>query len=308
MSYIWDHSTKVYSGTENSDSALTLGMTFQTVESVEITHISFWKTSNDTDTARTIGIYNDAGTLIGTGSSSGEPTGTAQWLDIALDTPLTTTASAWYTAAVFHPGAYYPATSSYFNVGYFSADGKVYAASSEEASAATAVDGSGSFHYGGSIGYPDGTFNAADYWIDVKYSTSGGGVVEGAGSAAGSAIAAASGKAIKSAVGSVDGVGSAAATGRPRAATTGSAAGSSQASAVGAKRVAVAASAAGHSTAQATGFTSGIVSAVGTAAGTSTAHGTFVLQSVAERTLSVSGEQRGLLVPSEDRTLQLIGE
>lgn len=332
MPYIWDHSSKTYGGTEFSESTpgtgITLGMTFWSTEPVEITHVGFWKVSADTATSRTIAVYDASGNVVASGSSSGEATGSAGWVEIALDTPLTTVAFDAYTAAVFHTVDHmnYPASSGYFTLtGYDSADSKVHAASTAEADAASAVNGNGTFGYDSAISFPTGEFGAADYWVDVKYTggtteaaagaasgtaaatSTGHSTASTAGSAAGSTTAAAAGRALKSATGTAAGVGSAAATGRPRAATAGAAAGSATVNGSGARRTAAAASATGTAGVVGVGFLAGIVAVVGNAAGTATALGIYVLQSAPERTLLVPREQRALSVLSENRTLQVTG-
>lgn len=133
------------------------------------------------------------------------------------------------------------------------------------------------------------------------------GTANGVGSAAGSTTAAAAGGALKSAAGTASGVGSAAATARPRTAAAGAAIGSSSATAVGAKRAAAAGSAAGSAAVSGIGFMSGLVAAAGHAAGVATVHGSYALQSVPERTLTVLGEQRALSAIAENRTLQVTG-
>src|SRR6478609_320276 len=80
-----------YTGTENNDSGngqeLTLGAVVSAFAPVTITHVKFWKVSNDTATSRTVALYDYAGAMLASGTSSGEPVGVAQWVTVPLTVP-----------------------------------------------------------------------------------------------------------------------------------------------------------------------------------------------------------------------------
>jgi hypothetical protein len=185
---MWDHSITTYSGTENSDFGngqnLTLGVVFSPVKAGFITHISFWKTSIDTATSRTVALYNSSGTMVASGTSSSEPTGTAQWVEVALSSPYAVSAAAVttnnYTAAVYYAQERYPATSSVFTAGMYSPTSAFYFLSSTEA-VGKGFGGNGLFVYdtSGAIAPPTGAFGNGNYWIDVKWSGSGSSSITG---------------------------------------------------------------------------------------------------------------------------------
>lgn len=196
----WTGSVASYTGTENDDggaTGLTLGTHFSPVKAGNITHIRFWKTSIDTATSRTVGIFDFTGTLFTSTTTSGEPVGTAQWIDVTLTTPLAVSnASALtvnYIAAVYYAQQRYPATSFVFSGGgspngqskYTSPNAALYSPGDGEG-------GSGNnalFHYGSGISQPDGSFNSAWYWVDVGWEASGGSTQALTGKSIGSAFA-----------------------------------------------------------------------------------------------------------------------
>jgi hypothetical protein len=174
------HPDGPYTGSENSDGStgLTLGFVFCAFAPITITGVRFWKTAIDTATSRTVNIYDVSETVVATGTSSSEPTGTAQWITVPLSTPLAMTGaglSKSYLAAVYYAQQKYPATGGYYVTGYYSPDSKAYALADAEASG-HGFGGNANFNYVVGIAYPNGTFNRGDYWQDIEYSytTAGG--------------------------------------------------------------------------------------------------------------------------------------
>ncbi|QIG66716.1 DUF4082 domain-containing protein [Rhizobium phage RHph_TM16] len=174
-----------YSGTENSDggNGVVLATEFCALKAGYITHIRFWKVSTDTATSRPVGLFNHSGTLVASATTSGEPTGTAQWITVALDTPLAVSDAAplttqTYYAAVLYSPERYPATGSLLDSGHYSANSKLYTPAGSSESVANGGVGNGAFKYVGSpatLQYPDGNFNNTYYWVDVKWAASLGG-------------------------------------------------------------------------------------------------------------------------------------
>lgn len=166
-----------YSGAENSDggTGLTLCTQFSTVSAGWITKIRFWKTSIDTATSRTVGIYrNDTHALVTSQVTSGEPVGTAQWIEVTLTTPLALTAHTVLTEGFYVAVAYdqqkYPATGAVFNsVGYYTSGSHVYLPATAESDDIGGI-GNGAFRYNTSgLIYPDGSFGGGYYWVDALW-------------------------------------------------------------------------------------------------------------------------------------------
>lgn len=164
-----------YPGAENSDggTGLTLCTQYVTVSAGWITKIRFWKTSIDTATSRTVGIYNHSGTLLTSEVTAGEPVGTAQWIEVTLTTPLALTAHTVLTEGFYIAVAYdqqkYPATANVFlSTGYYTSGGNAYCPDTTESDDVGGV-GNGAFKYGTGLNYPDSTFNGGYYWVDALW-------------------------------------------------------------------------------------------------------------------------------------------
>jgi hypothetical protein len=168
---IWDHSTKLYSGStyDDGEGFLSLGFVFAAMSDITITHVSFWKMASDTATSRDVYIWDYEGNYLSMGTSSDEPSGPG-WVSVPLFDPLNVPAGGLdspLVASVQYAQMEYPATSGGLSTGAYSADGKVYALSNPEASTYT---GSGNGRFSTSQDFPDnGSFTGNDYWIDIGY-------------------------------------------------------------------------------------------------------------------------------------------
>lgn len=154
-------------GAGNVDIAVTVGMTFYTVggQTGKVKQVSFWKPADDPSTARQVGVYNQAGAKVASGSTSGEAAG-PRWIDVTLDTPLSIVPATYYTAAVHFPNAagHYPAETGRFTSDpTLSQGGKFYAASTGE------HVGNGTFKYGASIDYPTAGTPGTNFWVDIGF-------------------------------------------------------------------------------------------------------------------------------------------
>jgi hypothetical protein len=179
--------TPSYSGTENSDggTGLSIGTVFSTIMAGFITQIRFWKTSIDTTTSRSVGIYNASGTLVASQTTSGEPVGTAQWITVALSSPLATVAAAAlvneFVVVAEQPQQKYPATGGLFSTGqpgqskYSTPAGALYSPSGSE-SVQASIAGNGLYLYGAGLNFPTNPASQAYFWVDAGWElTSGGG-------------------------------------------------------------------------------------------------------------------------------------
>lgn len=167
-----------YSGTENSDggTGLTLCTQFTPVKAGWITKLRFWKTSIDTATSRTVGIFDcETGLSVTSEVTSGEPVGTAQWVEVTLSSPIVTTDTTLfdrnYYAAVAYDQQKYPATAGQFSsTGYYSTPAAAMFSPATADSDDGGGIGNGAFRYGTSgLVYPDGSFGGGYYWVDVLW-------------------------------------------------------------------------------------------------------------------------------------------
>jgi hypothetical protein len=138
--------------------AVELGVKFRSDEDGFITGLRFYKGAGNTGPH--VGhLWTAGGQLLAEASFSGEtPSG---WQEVSLDSPVAVTSNTTYVASYHTTTGHYAFDSQYFAIGKHNpplhglADG---------------IDGpNGMFNYGPSGGFPDETFNRANYWVDVVF-------------------------------------------------------------------------------------------------------------------------------------------
>ncbi len=155
-------------------SAVTLGLKFQASASGFITGVRFYKETDNTGT-HTGSLWTASGTLLATGTFTGESA--SGWQELDFSTPVQITAGTTYVASYFTSAGHYAITSGGL-------------ASAVTNGPLTALASGGVYAYGPAETFPSNAYNASNYWVDVVYSQSAGtttapavtGVTPGAGS------------------------------------------------------------------------------------------------------------------------------
>ncbi len=159
---LWDPAatpTVVDSGDTNP---YELGVRFSAALDGYITGIRYYKGSANVGT-HTVNLWSNAGTLLGTSQvDNGAATG---WQEVTFATPVAIAAHATYVASYHVPGGHYS-----FDSGYFATSGVTR---SPLSAPSAAIAGNGVYKAGAS-GFPNQTYNAANYWVDVVYVSVGG--------------------------------------------------------------------------------------------------------------------------------------
>jgi hypothetical protein len=140
-------------------SPINLGVQFRASSDGTITGVRFYKEPDNTG-AHTGSLWSSTGTLLATGTFSGE--GASGWQELDFSTPVPVTAGTTYVAS-YHTGAgHYAITSG----GLSSAvvNGPL-----------TALAGGGVYAYGSGNVFPSSSFNASNYWVDAVYTPASGG-------------------------------------------------------------------------------------------------------------------------------------
>jgi parallel beta-helix repeat protein len=136
-----------------SDNAgLEVGLQFQADVDGSINSIRIY-TGPGSD-AETINLWSADGKLIASqavGNMSGEG-----WQEISFDTPVQVEAGETYVASYYSPSGTYTATSGYF-------DGAM------DAGPISLDQSAGVYSYGGNSNFPDQSYNATNYWVDVVF-------------------------------------------------------------------------------------------------------------------------------------------
>ena len=143
------------------DSAVELGVQFRSAVAGSITGIRFYKASANTGT-HVGNLWTSSGTRLATATFTGETA--SGWQQVLFTTPVAITSNTVYVASYHANNGHYSA-----NVGYFSVQGvdnyPLHALADGE------NGGNGVYRYGTSSAFPNQTWEAANYWVDVVFTT-----------------------------------------------------------------------------------------------------------------------------------------
>jgi Domain of unknown function (DUF4082)/Putative Ig domain/Bacterial Ig domain len=144
--------------TVSDPSAVNLGVKFQASSNGTITGIRFYKGPQNTGTH--IGaLWSSAGNLLANATFANETA--SGWQQVNFTTPVSITANTTYIAS-YHT-----------NAGEYSADGNYFANSHTNglltAPSSASTGGNGVYAYSGSNVFPNNTYNANNYWVDVVF-------------------------------------------------------------------------------------------------------------------------------------------
>jgi hypothetical protein len=135
-------------------SAVEVGMKFVPSLNGKVTGVRFYKAANNTGT-HVGSLWSSTGTLLATGTFSGEST--SGWQTLTFASPVSVTGGTTYVVSYSDPNGHYSVTSNYFTAPVV-------------ADPLTAPAGANGVYVYGS-GFPNQTFNSANYWVDVVYTT-----------------------------------------------------------------------------------------------------------------------------------------
>jgi len=144
--------------TVNDPNAVTLGVKFQASTNGTITGIRFYKGPQNTGTH--IGtLWSTSGGLLGSATFTNETA--SGWQQVNFSSPVSITANTTYIASYHTNPGYYSANANYFATPH--TNGPLTAPSS------SASGGNGVYAYGTSNLFPNNTYNANNYWVDVVF-------------------------------------------------------------------------------------------------------------------------------------------
>lgn len=157
---IWSSSAVPGTPSQNLDSAsIELGVKFRAAVPGKISGIRFYKGAPNTGT-HTGSLWSSAGTQLATATFSSETA--SGWQQVLFSSPVPVSANTTYIASYHAPNGKYA-----FDGAYFSAsaviNGPLKALQNGE-------DGmNGLYSYGSGSQFPNQSFNAANYWVDVIF-------------------------------------------------------------------------------------------------------------------------------------------
>jgi hypothetical protein len=152
---IWQDGTPAGSADANDASPVNLGVRFQASGSGYITGVRFYKYSDNTGT-HTGNLWSADGTLLATGTFSGESA--SGWQELDFSSPVPVTAGTTYVASYRTDAGHYAVTLQGL-------------ASAVTNGPLTALAAGGVYAYGSGNTFPSDTYNSANYWVDVVFST-----------------------------------------------------------------------------------------------------------------------------------------
>ena len=142
------------------NASVELGVKFQSAQDGFITALRFYK--HPLNTGPHVGsLWTTDGTLLAretfaAGAASG-------WQEVTLSSPVPVGAGTLLVASYFTPSGHYA-----FSPGFFAT---THSSPPLAAPASGLVGGNGVFRYGSAPGFPSSTFNASNYWVDVRFET-----------------------------------------------------------------------------------------------------------------------------------------
>jgi hypothetical protein len=143
-------------------SAVTLGVKFWSSQAGTISAIRFYRgaTSSSGYVAR---LYSAAGTTLGSAALPTESGPVPGWQTAVFPAPISISANTSYVAAYYTPNGNY--ADDYYGLNNGVTNGPL------TAPASSAVGGNG-VYYGG-LGFPNGTWEASNYYVDVLFTPAG---------------------------------------------------------------------------------------------------------------------------------------
>ena len=157
----------------DQSSGIELGIKFTATNNGSISGIRFFKVPDNTGT-HTGTLWSSTGSVLATGTFTSEPT--QGWAELDFSSPVSITAGTTYVASYHTSAWHYADTSNGLSSPVMNGP-------------LTAPANGGVYAYGAASTFPSNTFNAANYWVDVVYTTASGvvtptvtGVTPGSGS------------------------------------------------------------------------------------------------------------------------------
>jgi hypothetical protein len=155
---VWQNGTPTGAVDSSDTSAVNLGVQFRASSSGYVAGVRFYKYSDNTGSH--IGsLWSSTGTLLASGTFSGESA--SGWQELDFSTPVAITANTTYVVSYHTDVGHYAFTSNGLS-------------SAVTNGPLTALASGGVYAYGSANGFPSNTFNATNYWIDVVYTQTAG--------------------------------------------------------------------------------------------------------------------------------------
>lgn len=158
---IWPATATPVNISDPDTGSLELGVKFTSDVAGYIKGIRFYKGSANTG-AHIGNLWTSTGALLATATFTSEtPSG---WQQVLFSKPVAIAANTTYVASYFAPNGRYAGDNNYFATK--GADNAPLHAPKD-----SIAGGNGVYNYGPSSSFPDSTFSATNYWVDIVFST-----------------------------------------------------------------------------------------------------------------------------------------
>ena len=154
---IWPNTTTPTVATNNDSASVELGVKFRSAVATTINGVRFYKGSGNTGT-HTGSLWTSTGTRLATVTFTGE-TATG-WQAATFATPVSISANTTYVVSYFAPAGRYAINADYFAKAAYT-NGNLTALQNGT------DGGNGVYRYGSAGGFPNSTYGASNYWVDV---------------------------------------------------------------------------------------------------------------------------------------------
>ncbi|TBA76153.1 DUF4082 domain-containing protein [Rhizobium ruizarguesonis] len=141
----------------NDANSVELGVKFIASASGQITGITYYRSAQDTGT-HVGSLWTASGQLLAQATFISETA--SGWQTVSFTQPINVTAGATYVAS-YHSNGFYSATANYFTMDHTSG--------TLTAPASSVSGGNGVYAYGTGSQFPNSSYNASNYWVDVLY-------------------------------------------------------------------------------------------------------------------------------------------
>ena len=158
---LWGASVVPTGSIDDENIGVELGVQFRSDASGYITGLRFYKASGSVN-SHSVKLWSSTGTLMGTATPSSETA--SGWQQVNFASPVAIAANTTYVASYFVSDGRYFATSNYFSTSGVD-NGPLHAPAT-----GSVTNGNGVYSPNTSS-FPNQTWNGANYWIDVAFST-----------------------------------------------------------------------------------------------------------------------------------------
>jgi hypothetical protein len=158
---LWPASATPSVAADGDTASVELGVKFRSDVAGRITGIRFYKGTGNSGT-HVAHLWSNAGALLATATFQSETA--SGWQQVNFTTPVNITANTVYVASYLAPAGHYAADSGYFANGGFDR-GPLHALQDGT------NGGNGVYLYTSTGGFPNASWQATNYWVDVVFAT-----------------------------------------------------------------------------------------------------------------------------------------